>query len=206
MAFDEKKHPRDSDGKFTDGNGGSERNKIVVAISKYSSDPTRDLEYSNLPSAKRIADSIPKKALERQDVTSSHEKSKPQDEFFGEEFTGIKGADAIEKLLKEKRGHVKNAFERPEIGGIDLVWGDETGGLQHTIMRRDEQLKAGTGATSGVDIARKIPEIIEKGKFSFGVGDRPNFTYSGYLVVIRPAFDGNKVNWVLTAMEPQRNQ
>lgn len=64
MAFDEKKHPRDSDGKFTDGNGGSERNKIVAAISKYSSDPTRDMEYSNLPSAKRLADNIPKKAWE----------------------------------------------------------------------------------------------------------------------------------------------
>lgn len=64
MAFDEKKHPRDSDGKFTDGNGGSERNKIVAAMSKYSSDPTRDLEYSNLPSAKRIAASIPKKVWE----------------------------------------------------------------------------------------------------------------------------------------------
>ena len=64
MAFDESKHPRDSDGKFTDGSDGSERNKTVAAIRKYSSDPTRDLEYSHLPSAKRIADSIPKKALE----------------------------------------------------------------------------------------------------------------------------------------------
>lgn len=64
MAFDESKHPRDSDGKFTDGSDGSKRNKTVAAIRKYSSDPTRDLEYSHLPSAKRIADSIPKKVWE----------------------------------------------------------------------------------------------------------------------------------------------
>lgn len=132
-----------------------------------------------------------------------NKKAKSKGQFFGEEFKGYKGKEAIEKLLKEKRGHIKNAFERPEIGGIDLVWGDDSGGLGHTIMRRNAQLEAGTGKTSGIDMARKIPEIIEKGNFALGAGDRPNITYNDYLVVIKPAFDGEKVNWVLTAMEPQ---
>lgn len=153
---------------------------------------------------KRIAEAKSEYKRVREDIPSKNGKNKSKDEFFGEEFKGFKGKDAIEKLIKEKRGHIKNAFERPEIGGIDLVWGDNTGGLGHTIMRRDEQLKAGTGTTSGIDIARKIPEIIEKGKFALGAGDRPNFTYNDYLVVVRPAFDGEKVNWVVTAMEPQK--
>lgn len=57
--FDEKKHPRDSDGKFTDGNRQSKRDKsekTAEAIRKYSDDPKRDMEYSNLPSAKKIVD------------------------------------------------------------------------------------------------------------------------------------------------------
>ncbi len=172
--FDESKHPRDNNGKFTSSDGAGGTHEATEA------------EKQNLK-ARGIAD----------------KKGKSKDEFFGEEFKGFKGKDAIEKLLKEKRGHIKNAFERPEIGGIDLVWGDESGGLGHTIMRRDDQLQAGTGRTSGIDIARKIPEIIEKGKFSLGAGDRPNFTYNDYLVVVRPAFDGEKVNWVVTTMEPQ---
>lgn len=130
-------------------------------------------------------------------------KGKSQEDFFGEEFTGVKGGDAIEKLLKEKRGHVKSAFERPEIGGIDLVWGDDTGGLRHTIMRRDKQLKDGTGTTSGIDMARKIPEIIEKGTFSMGENGRPNLVYHDFRVIVSPTFDGKKVNWVVSAMEPQ---
>ncbi len=179
--FDENKHPRDGDGKFADGNRESKTEKLERAERIYNDEPSST----------------------RQEPIKKN-KAKSKEEFFGEEFKGYKGAEAIEKLLKEKRGHIKNAFERPEIGGIDLVWGDNTGGLGHTIMRRAEQLQAGTGTTSGIDIARKIPEIIEKGKFALGAGDRPNFTYNDYLVVVRPAFDGEKVNWVVTAMEPQK--
>ncbi len=89
-------------------------------------------------------------------------KHKTREEFFGEEFAGVKGSDAIEKLLKEKRGHVKNAFTRPEIGGIDLVWGDENGGLLHTIMRRDKMLRNGTGNISGLDMAKKYRILLKK--------------------------------------------
>ena len=47
------------------------------------------------------------------------------------------------------------------------------------------------------------PEIISKGNFKLGAGDRPNFTHNDYLVIIRPAFDGEKINWIVSAMEPQ---
>lgn len=128
-------------------------------------------------------------------------KHKTREEFFGEEFAGVKGSDAIEKLLKEKRGHVKNAFVRPEIGGIDLVWGDENGGLLHTIQKRDKLLAKGTGHISGLDMARKIPEIIEKGKFDIDERDRPGFIYNNYRVAIRPTYYKEKLNWIVTALE-----
>lgn len=148
-------------------------------------------EYENLPSANKLADTVPKKESKR----------KSQEEFFGEEFKGVKGLEAIEKLLKEKRGHVKNAFERPEIGGIDLVWGDESGGLLHTILKRDKKLEQGKGTISGLDMVRKIPEIMKHGGVDKDSWGRINIDYGGYRVGILPAIFNNKVNWIVTAME-----
>ncbi len=174
--FKEDEHPRDNDGKFTDKNGGG----------KSGYDSRNDL--NNIRKA-------------REDAPSKKGKAKSKDEFFGEEFTGFKGEQAIEKLLKEKRGHIKNAFERPEIGGIDLVWGDENGGILHTIIKREKMLAKGTGHISGLDMVKKIPEIIENGDFNINEKDRPQFNYKNYKVVVKPTFDGKKLNWIISAME-----
>ncbi len=69
--FNETEHPRDSDGKFTNGNGTSERDKTVAAIRKYSDDPGRDMEYSNLPSARQIANSIPQSAWDNKSTATN---------------------------------------------------------------------------------------------------------------------------------------
>lgn len=79
-----------------------------------------------------------KKAEESEGLPSKKGRAKSRDELFGIEYKGYNGAAAIEKLLKEKQGHVKNAFVRPEIGGIDVVWGDKTGGLEHVMLRREK--------------------------------------------------------------------
>ncbi len=158
ITFDETKHPRDWDGKFTE----------------------KGIFY---------------------DEPSRKGKNKKKESLFGEEFTGYKEEKAIEKLLKMKKGHIKNAFFRKEIGGIDIVWGDEKSGLCHTIIRRDKLLNTGEGTISGIEMVKKIPEIIKKGKFLIGKNDRPNFLYKNFLVIIKPTFDGQKLNWVVTAME-----
>lgn len=128
-------------------------------------------------------------------------KYKSQDEFFGEEFKGVKGQAALELLLKEKRGHVKGAFKRKEIGSIDLVWGDENGGLLHTIQKRDKLFSKGIGSISGEDMVKKIPEIIENGEFGQDSAGRINIDYGGYRVGIMPKFYDKKINWIVTAME-----
>lgn len=153
-------------------------------------------EYSNLPSAKRLASNYENRFEKR-----SQNKGKTKEEFFGEEFKGVKGAAAIDKLLQEKRGHVKNAFERPEIGGIDLVWGDENGGLLHTIQKRNKLFTKGVGTISGLEMVHKIPEIVENGKFNQDDKGRLNIDYQGYRVGIMPAFYQDRVNWIVTAME-----
>ena len=139
--------------------------------------------------------------LKKQILSAQKSEGKGKDKFFGEEFTGFKGKDAIEKLLKEKRGHIKNAFERPEIGGIDLVWGDERGGLLHTINQRDKKLAEGKGTISGINMVMKIPEIIDKGVVDSDNKGRINIDYDGYRVGILPTIYEDKVNWIVTAME-----
>lgn len=52
MQFDENKHPRARNGRFTDGNGDSDRDKQIAAIRKYSDDPEKDLR--DVPIGRRI--------------------------------------------------------------------------------------------------------------------------------------------------------
>ena len=76
-----------------------------------------------------------------------------KDNFIGKEFQGIKGKDAIEKLLQEKHGYVKNAFERNEIGDIALVWGNKNVGLLHALLKRG-RLKEEKGHISGIEMVK----------------------------------------------------
>ena len=127
--------------------------------------------------------------------------NKDQEDFFGEEFKGYIGKDAIDKLLQEKRGHIKGAFERPEIGGIDIVWGNKKGGLLHAILKRDRLFESGKGTIRGLEMVKKNPEIIEKGKFEQDGDGRFNIDYDGYRVGIMPTYFDKKIKWIVTAME-----
>ena len=126
---------------------------------------------------------------------------KTKTEFFGMRYTGVKGIDAVNLLLKERQGHVKGAFYRKEIGDIDLVWGDENGGLAHVIKRRDEIKGQRKGTISGIEMAKKIPEIVASGDFYIDKLNRPCFEQQGCRVAIKPNYDGERVNWVVSAME-----
>lgn len=124
-----------------------------------------------------------------------------KDDFFGEEFQGIKGKDAIEKLLQEKHGYVKDAFERNEIGSIALVWGNKNGGLLHTILKRDRLKEQEKGHISGIEMVKKIPEIIQNGTFNQDVKGRMNIDYEGYRVALKPEYFNHKITWIVSAME-----
>ena len=74
------------------------------------------------------------------------EEASEMPEEWGKEYTGIKGKAAVDLLLKEKQGFVKDAFTRDDIGGISLVWGEagrpnteEGYGIAHIIRRRKEE-------------------------------------------------------------------
>lgn len=124
------------------------------------------------------------------------EEDLPEDitELLGEEFTGVKGQEAIHKLIAEQRGHVKGAFHREDIGDIDLIWGDESCGLRHILMRREEQ---GIDTT---DFISDIAHVIENGSY-LRKNERGRFEFQEgrKVVVISPELRGNKITFMLTA-------
>jgi hypothetical protein len=121
--------------------------------------------------------------------------------LLGPEYTGYKGQAAIEKLLKEKQGHVKGAFRREDIGEIDLIWGDDTAGLQHIIKQRE---------TQNIDTKQffnDLTEVVEKGKM-LGKNSRGNFEilYNGKEAVVSPELQGNKITFLVTAFKTRRKE
>lgn len=178
--FDERKHPRDTDGKFTDGNGGNDRaDKLATAVKKYSDTPKEDLETQGI------------RTSETENI----------DELLGEEFKGVKGQAAVDKLLKEKRGHVKGAFYREDIGDIDLFWGNEYVGLRHIIEERQKE-KVGH-----VDEAlAHLETAIKKADFD-KINDRGNLQFiykedeNKFFVIIAPEYHKKKLTYVVTTFK-----
>lgn len=121
------------------------------------------------------------------------------DMFLGEEFKGVKGQAAVEKLLKEKRGHVKGAFHRDDIGDIDLVWGNDYVGLQHIIKQREKQ---GINAT---EFLEELSDVVNNGDF-YQKSERGNFEFlhKGKMAVIAPEYRRNKITFVLTAYKTRK--
>lgn len=137
-------------------------------------------------------------------LKSGNSRTLSKEDFYGKEIPLKKGENPVDVLLKHKEGHIKNAFYRREMGYIDLVWGTngkKGGGLWHLIERRDESFQSGKGKISGIDMARKIPEILDKGSLVEDNQNRFNFEYQDYRVGVKPAYDGEKVNWIVSAME-----
>ena len=201
-------------GQFTsDGGGHGVKNKLTEAIRKYSSDPGRDLEYSHMPSAKRISDTIPKAAWGHHEEDDDNDDEVPKfgsqeelDALLGEEFTGYLGQAAVDKLLREKRGHIKGAFHRDGIGDIDLLWGDGKIGLSHIIDRRSTEKKKGYDGEHIKRVLEHIEETINKGVFkSQNQRGDITFVYNGYGVSIAPTYHGNKITYLLTAFKNDRS-
>jgi hypothetical protein len=121
--------------------------------------------------------------------------------LLGEEFKGYKGQAAIDKLMKEKRGHIKGAFHRDEIGDIDLLWGDNDFGLQHIINKRNKQGKDPDNIISNIDNILENGIVSKDNKFNnnFIVTDRAKNR-----VIISQELRGRLIVYVVTAYEPNK--
>ena len=112
---------------------------------------------------------------------------------LGKEYKDVKGQDAINFLMKEKQGWVRDAFTRKDIGDIALIWGNDDMGLQHIIKRRKE-----TNQPLG-KLLSSLADVIEKGEFEEQLNGRYSLSYKGKIAIIEPKLLGNKLNFVFTA-------
>ncbi|MGN8380047.1 DUF3519 domain-containing protein, partial [Helicobacter pylori] len=122
------------------------------------------------------------------------------------EFKGD-GLGAINKLLETKKGFVAGAFYKEGLGDIDLVWGNKDYGLEHILKRREKQAKnqglnEQQAKEYALNIAKSIPEIIEKGVKVDNNG-RIAIEYQNIRVGLKDNWKGEKLpnHWVITGYE-----
>lgn len=127
------------------------------------------------------------------DGAHSDKGSAKTSDILGKEYTGVKGQAAVDLLMKEKQGYVKDAFMRKDIGGISLIWGNDDMGLQHIIKRRKE-----TDQNLG-KLLSSLTDIVEKGELKESSVGRFMIEYKSKKAVIEPRLYNQKINFVLTA-------
>ena len=125
---------------------------------------------------------------------------------FGNIYDQFKGKvkEAFDFLTKHKSGDLLGVFHRDGFGDIDLVWGDNGGGLAHIIQRHVEEQNDFNSVEEVRDV---IDDVIKNGKIVRENADKVNIDYNGYRVSIRKNVrdgQGNVVenkNWVVTAFD-----
>lgn len=120
------------------------------------------------------------------------------DKLLGKEYKGVKGQAAVDKLLEERQGYVKSAFQRSDVGDITLLWGNDSMGMQHIIKRRREEKQDEKAVMSN------LAKTIENGKLSVETnrhGDRFVITHGDYEAIVAPRLFDSDIKFVLTAYE-----
>ena len=116
--------------------------------------------------------------------------------LLGMEYKGFKGAAAINKLLQERNGHIKNAFNKKGIGSIDLLWGNDDFGLQHIIKNRNAQ------GYDGESFLYEIPKVIQQGKVKLQPDGKFAVEFNGIRAIITSNLLGDSdIKFLLTAFE-----
>ena len=123
---------------------------------------------------------------------------KSKDDFYGEEFKGVKGKEAIKKVIAEKRGHVKDAFTRKDIGGIDLVWGNEEGGLRHILEGRSNYGDLDDFVTS-------LSDVIENGSIIINKDGKFEIWFERKIAVVSPDYNGDdNIKFLITGFKQKK--
>lgn len=95
-----------------------------------------------------------------------------------------------------RAGHVPAAFNRADIGDIDLIWGNDNMGLQHIIKRRTE-----TGQNLE-KLLNNLTNTIERGTLSFNRSTgRLEIKQGDNAAIISPQLYGKNIKFVLTAFD-----
>nr|DAJ72152.1 MAG TPA: portal [Caudoviricetes sp.] len=131
--------------------------------------------------------------------STSKKEQKTLKEFLGKEYTGVKGQEAVEKLLQEKQGHVKGAFTRQDIGDIDLAWGDEEQGLCHLIKSRNEK-----NPYPAKEVLTELADTVENGELQRSKRGNFEIWHKGIMAIVRPEYYGEDIRFVLTGFKQKK--
>ena len=119
---------------------------------------------------------------------------------FGRIYRQFKGKakEAIQFLLGKKEGEVVGALNHPEIGDIDLVWGEE-----------------GTSNSDGYGLAKlakyhpevldNLQEIINDMRVTKRSANRVQLESDTHQAAVRLTWDNKSKNWLLTAFEKKNS-
>ena len=100
-------------------------------------------------------------------------------------------------MRKKQGGYLKGVFHRDGIGDIDLVWGNEKGGLKHIIQKHIVEHDDFDSVEEAMQV---IDEVVKKGTES-RQGTNVSFDYGKYRVSVA---QGNEGRWILTAFDAKR--
>ena len=124
---------------------------------------------------------------------------------FGNVYKQFKGNPkaAAVHLKRENGGDAISVFSRDGFGEIDLVWGDNRGGLSHIIQKHIGPNKSFSNVRQAMQV---IDNIIKNGNDVFENGDKAVFKIGSQWVTVRKNVrnNGKKIadkNWVLTAYD-----
>ncbi|WP_232779703.1 DUF3519 domain-containing protein [Helicobacter pylori] len=161
----------------------------------------------NNPVLKRLIEAI--KDMQKESEKGIKQKLETPSEW-GPNYSEFKGdgLGAINKLLETKKGFVAGAFYKEGLGDIDLVWGNKDYGLEHILKRREKQAKnkglnEQQAKEYALNIAKTIPEAIEKGKVGRDAQGRLKIEFKNQRVGLNDDWYSEKLpnKWVVSSYE-----
>lgn len=135
----------------------------------------------------------------KEGVKNPNEEKEDISKFLEEEISGVKGYEAIQALMEKKKGFVKSAFHRDDMGDIALFWGDERRGLSHILKRRRDD---NIDVSSFID---DLTDVVEKGEFvRTNEKGRYEIFYNKKMAVVEPQVKNGKITFLLTAFKRRK--
>jgi len=121
---------------------------------------------------------------------------------FGNIYNSFKGMpqEAFWFLINHQEGDLVGVFSRNDIGDVDLVWGDDSCGVCHILLRHisekdfptiDQMILAITDIVQNGNSERESPDVMVIRKGIYVVIVRKNYRINGK----KP----EPKNWILTA-------
>ena len=193
---------------FTDEDG----DNYMVEITAANPDGTFDVSFTQTNGTHRMtrqsvtADALDALRAQAKEVHGTFDTQTENPEPTGKgrfgniyQWTTGKAKEAADFLRRMQSGYLKGVFHRNDIGDIDLVWGNDKGGLKHIIQKHIVEHDDFDSVEEAMQI---IDDVLANGE-PIPQGSNLSFDYNGYRVSVAKSEDGN---WVLTAFDKSRTE